>query len=62
MTVYFAIISFSSEINKFLRNLNKVGYTLFLLFFWKFWYIYSFDYNTKVKNLERGIIYCLIGR
>ena len=35
MPDYFSIISFSPELNEFLRNLKKAGYTLFLLFFWK---------------------------
>ena len=61
MSVYVFIISFSPLLNKFIRNLNKLGFAVFLFFFLKFWYTYSFSSNTGFKNFERGLMYYLIG-
>jgi hypothetical protein len=61
MSIYVFIISFSPVLNKFLRKLNKLGFTLFLLFFWKFWYAYTFYYQIKYRDLVRGIMYYIIG-
>ena len=36
ISIYLFIISISHILNKFLRNLNKLGFTLFLLFYWNF--------------------------
>lgn len=61
ISIYLFIISISHILNKFLRNLNKLGFTLFLLFYWKFCYVFSFDYNTIFKEYEKGIMYYIIG-
>ena len=62
VTVYIIIIAFSPNMNKFLKKLNKIGYTLFLLLFYGLWYIFSYKFGAKYIEIKNALFfYCLGG-
>ena len=61
VTTYIILIAFSLELNKFLNKLNKIGYILFLLFFYIIWYFISFYYNSEYLELKSAIFFYSIG-
>ena len=61
ISVYIILIVFSLELNKFLNKLNKIGYLIFLVFFYiKFYYI-SYYFNSQYFQLISAIYFYCIG-
>jgi hypothetical protein len=61
ITVYIILIIFSLELNKFLNKLNKLGYIIFLIFFYIIWYYISYYYGSGYFELKSSIFFYCIG-
>ena len=61
ITVYIILIVFSLELNKFLNKLNKIGYLMFLIFFYIIWYYISYYYNSQYFQIKSAIFFYCIG-
>jgi hypothetical protein len=61
ISTYIIVILFSLELNKFLNNLTKIGYIIYLILFYIIWYFISYCYNGNYFKLKFGIFFYSLG-
>ena len=61
VTIYIILIVFSIQLNKFLNKLNKLGYIIFLIFFYIIWYYISYYYDNIYFRIKFALFFYCIG-